>query len=323
MVAAAAANGQADGDGWQAGNATRVADSSRGHADTGGSGDASLLDGSAGMRGTQPAADPELPPRDLMPSHVALVGAASQLPSGLLAAGPATQQRLHQQPAVVLAELLGHAAGHARCLALKHPWCSCFKARSGRLAADNGWQRKMGRCPWATPCLWIPGGRGGPAHGRAVLPKLGRSVPHGVDAASCAAAATSCAAAPCCPAAQLVPPAPLRISLQATRQALPPPSPTRFLARPHCHWPAPSTYRPSPLCPRQVYAFSAENWSRPAAEVDALLALMERTLAAEVADLAARGVRLRFIGELGMLPRSLQHQMRRRAPAGGFGAAAA
>jgi undecaprenyl diphosphate synthase len=60
-----------------------------------------------------------------------------------------------------------------------------------------------------------------------------------------------------------------------------------------------------------VYAFSAENWSRPALEVDALLALMERTLAAEVAELAACGVRLRFIGELGMLPRSLQRQMRR------------
>ncbi|EFN60106.1 hypothetical protein CHLNCDRAFT_29281 [Chlorella variabilis] len=59
-----------------------------------------------------------------------------------------------------------------------------------------------------------------------------------------------------------------------------------------------------------VYAFSAENWARPAAEVDALLALMERTLAAEVAELAAQGVRLRFIGELGMLPQSLQRQMR-------------
>ena len=68
---------------------------------------------------------------------------------------------------------------------------------------------------------------------------------------------------------------------------------------------------PSPPVHLQVYAFSAENWARPAAEVDALLALMERTLAAEVAELAAQGVRLRFIGELGMLPQSLQRQMRR------------
>ncbi|KAI3429671.1 hypothetical protein D9Q98_005756 [Chlorella vulgaris] len=59
-----------------------------------------------------------------------------------------------------------------------------------------------------------------------------------------------------------------------------------------------------------VYGFSMENWRRPALEVDALLALIERALAAEVASLAARGVRLRFIGELGMLPPSLQRQIR-------------
>jgi undecaprenyl diphosphate synthase len=52
-----------------------------------------------------------------------------------------------------------------------------------------------------------------------------------------------------------------------------------------------------------------ENWSRPSVEVNALLALMERTLTAEVDRLVQQGVRLRFIGELGMLPRTLRRQM--------------
>lgn len=59
----------------------------------------------------------------------------------------------------------------------------------------------------------------------------------------------------------------------------------------------------------QVYAFSSENWRRPAAEVDALLALMEQVVAGEAAALAAAGVRLRFIGELAQLPPSLQRQI--------------
>ncbi len=62
---------------------------------------------------------------------------------------------------------------------------------------------------------------------------------------------------------------------------------------------------------RQVYAFSSENWRRAPAEVAALLALMERVLAAEVAELAAAGVRLRFIGELDRLPAPLLRRMSR------------
>ncbi|KAL4418677.1 hypothetical protein ABPG77_010624 [Micractinium sp. CCAP 211/92] len=58
-----------------------------------------------------------------------------------------------------------------------------------------------------------------------------------------------------------------------------------------------------------VYAFSSENWRRAPAEVTALLALMERVLAAEVAELAAAGVRLRFIGELDRLPAPLLRRM--------------
>ncbi|PSC68915.1 UDP pyrophosphate synthase [Micractinium conductrix] len=59
-----------------------------------------------------------------------------------------------------------------------------------------------------------------------------------------------------------------------------------------------------------VYAFSAENWQRGGAEVSALLALMGRVLATEVAALATTGVRLRFVGELERLPEGLQAEMR-------------
>ena len=55
-----------------------------------------------------------------------------------------------------------------------------------------------------------------------------------------------------------------------------------------------------------VFAFSAENFGRPAAEVSALLALIESTLRAEADALQARGVRLRFIGDLERLPPSLR-----------------
>jgi len=51
-----------------------------------------------------------------------------------------------------------------------------------------------------------------------------------------------------------------------------------------------------------VFAFSSENWERPAAEVDGLMGLLRRYLRGEVAELHEAGVRLRFIGELTRLP---------------------
>jgi undecaprenyl diphosphate synthase len=51
-----------------------------------------------------------------------------------------------------------------------------------------------------------------------------------------------------------------------------------------------------------VYAFSAENWKRPADEVDGLMGLLRRYLRAEIAELHESGVRLRFIGERDRLP---------------------
>ncbi len=56
-----------------------------------------------------------------------------------------------------------------------------------------------------------------------------------------------------------------------------------------------------------VYAFSTENWTRPTDEVDALMGIFEETIERELPDLAAQGVKVRFIGR------------RDRAPAGAAG----
>jgi undecaprenyl diphosphate synthase len=46
-----------------------------------------------------------------------------------------------------------------------------------------------------------------------------------------------------------------------------------------------------------VFAFSSENWNRPAEEVSGLMDLMVGALAREVSQLSAEGVKLRFLGE--------------------------
>jgi len=45
-----------------------------------------------------------------------------------------------------------------------------------------------------------------------------------------------------------------------------------------------------------LYAFSSDNWSRPAAEVKALFGLLERYLEREAPALAEQGVRLEVVG---------------------------
>jgi undecaprenyl diphosphate synthase len=60
-----------------------------------------------------------------------------------------------------------------------------------------------------------------------------------------------------------------------------------------------------------VYAFSTENWSRPAAEVDGLIAMLVRRIASETPDLHAHGVRMRFIGRRQGVASELLDQMRR------------
>jgi undecaprenyl diphosphate synthase len=68
-----------------------------------------------------------------------------------------------------------------------------------------------------------------------------------------------------------------------------------------------------------LYAFSSDNWRRPATEVRALLRLFARHLHAEAATLATRGVRLSVIGCRERLPRPLRAAIARaeRRTAGG------
>lgn len=51
-----------------------------------------------------------------------------------------------------------------------------------------------------------------------------------------------------------------------------------------------------------LYAFSTENWGRPPAEVNTLMALLREFLVKELPELCGRGIRLRAIGEVGQLP---------------------
>lgn len=60
-----------------------------------------------------------------------------------------------------------------------------------------------------------------------------------------------------------------------------------------------------------AYAFSTENWGRPSHEVDFLMALFEQVLRRELAEMMAENVRIRFVGNLDGLPRSLQDEISR------------
>src|ERR1700730_13308531 len=46
-----------------------------------------------------------------------------------------------------------------------------------------------------------------------------------------------------------------------------------------------------------LFAFSSENWGRPAEEVGSLMGLFLEALDREIAELHAKGVRVRFVGE--------------------------
>lgn len=58
-----------------------------------------------------------------------------------------------------------------------------------------------------------------------------------------------------------------------------------------------------------LFAFSSENWSRPAEEVDFLMQLFLKALQQEVHELHEHGIRLRFIGDRGALSQTLCEQM--------------
>src|ERR1044072_637174 len=58
-----------------------------------------------------------------------------------------------------------------------------------------------------------------------------------------------------------------------------------------------------------LYAFSAENWQRPKAEVIALMRVLERFLKEKTPELLEKNVRLQAIGRLTDLPASCQRQL--------------
>ena len=58
-----------------------------------------------------------------------------------------------------------------------------------------------------------------------------------------------------------------------------------------------------------VYAFSTENWSRPADEIAAIMELLDETIDRELPDLAKQGVRTRFFGRRDRIPGALQEKM--------------
>jgi undecaprenyl diphosphate synthase len=58
-----------------------------------------------------------------------------------------------------------------------------------------------------------------------------------------------------------------------------------------------------------VYAFSTENWTRPADEVEALMEIFAETIERELPDLAKEGVRTRFVGRRDRAPAELRARM--------------
>ncbi|MDA0266335.1 MAG: isoprenyl transferase [Cyanobacteria bacterium] len=64
-----------------------------------------------------------------------------------------------------------------------------------------------------------------------------------------------------------------------------------------------------------AYAFSTENWGRPLEEVGFLMALFERVLRQELAEMMSEQVRIQFVGDLAALPESLQNEIDRAVTA--------
>ena len=58
-----------------------------------------------------------------------------------------------------------------------------------------------------------------------------------------------------------------------------------------------------------VYAFSTENWARPADEVESILELLDETIDRELPDLARQGVRTHFFGRRDRVPDALREKM--------------
>lgn len=59
-----------------------------------------------------------------------------------------------------------------------------------------------------------------------------------------------------------------------------------------------------------LYAFSTENWDRPAEEVSGLMELLVTTIRKEVSTLNKNNIRLHVIGDLNMLPANAQNELK-------------
>ena len=60
-----------------------------------------------------------------------------------------------------------------------------------------------------------------------------------------------------------------------------------------------------------VFAFSSENWTRPADEVSGLMELMGKALTREVPELQANGIRLYVVGDRASLPERMRQGLTR------------
>ncbi|MBG1271397.1 isoprenyl transferase [Nostoc sp. WHI] len=60
-----------------------------------------------------------------------------------------------------------------------------------------------------------------------------------------------------------------------------------------------------------AYAFSTENWKRPQEEVDFLMTLFQRVLRQELREMVEENVQIKFVGNLQVLPQSLQKEISR------------
>jgi undecaprenyl diphosphate synthase len=71
-----------------------------------------------------------------------------------------------------------------------------------------------------------------------------------------------------------------------------------------------------------LYAFSVENWKRPAAEISTLMMLLKRYLRLELSTLLKNDIRFQVIGRIEDLPRDVQEELRngvkRTAASGGM-----
>ena len=63
-----------------------------------------------------------------------------------------------------------------------------------------------------------------------------------------------------------------------------------------------------------IYAFSSENWKRPATEVDDLMGLVRLYIRRELASLGREGVRIRFIGDRNRLDVEINRLIQKKTP---------